>query len=250
MKRFLKRNSSTILTCLGAFGVVATSVMAVKATPKVLTLIENAEEEKGEPLTKLELVKVAGPSYIPAMITGAATITCIFGSNIISRHQQASLMSAYALLDNSYKEYKKKVDELYGEEAGEHVRAEIAKDKYTGDGTLLDDDKELFYDFYSGRFIESTKEEVMKAEYEINKLIVTKGCASLNEFYDLLGLELKPEYELVGWSSAQIYEMYWHSWVEFHHEETAIDDASDSHAGLDCTIIHMPMEPFMDYEEY
>ena len=250
MKEFLKRNSSTILTCVGAFGVVATTVMAVKATPKAVTLLEKAEEDKGEKLSKWETVKVAGPSYIPTVITGAATIACIFGSNIISKHQQATLMSAYALLDNSYKEYKKKVDELYGEEAGEQVRAEIAKDKYTGDGVLEDDSKELFYDFYSGTFFESTKESVMQAEYELNKKIVVNGCASLNEFYELLGIELKPEYELVGWSCAQIYEMYWHSWVEFHHEDTIIDDASDSHAGLDCTIIHMPMEPFIDFQEY
>lgn len=250
MKRFLKRNSSTILTCVGAFGVVATTVMAVKATPKAMMLIEKATEEKGEELTKMEVVKVAGPTYIPTVITGIATIACIFGSNVISKRQQATLMSAYALLDNSYKEYKKKVDELYGEEAGEQIRAEIAKDKYTGDGILEDDDKELFFDFYSGRYFESTKEAVMWAEYELNKAMVINGCASVNEFYELLGIETLPEYELVGWSCAQIQEMYWHSWVEFHHEETIIDDESDGHGGLDCTIVHMPMEPFIDYLEY
>ena len=46
-KLFLKRNSSTILTVVGATGVIATSVMAVKATPKALTMIEKAKEEKG-----------------------------------------------------------------------------------------------------------------------------------------------------------------------------------------------------------
>lgn len=250
MRDFLRRNSSTILTCIGAIGVVATSVMAVKATPKALSLIDKAEDDKGEKLSKWETVKVAGPSYIPTIITGAATIACIFGSNIISKHQQATLMSAYALLDNSYKEYKKKVDELYGEEVGEQVRAEIAKDKYTGDGVLEDDDKELFFDFYSGEYFESTKEDVLWAEYELNKKIVVNGCASLNEFYALLGIKRRPEYELVGWSAAQVYDMYWHSWVEFHHEETIIDDESVGHGGLECTIIHMPMEPFIDYTEY
>ena len=108
MKEFLRRNSSTILTCIGAVGVVATAVMAVKATPKALELIENAKEEKGEELTKIEVVKVAGPTYIPAIVTGVATVACIFGSNVLNKRSQASLMSAYALLDNSYKEYKKK----------------------------------------------------------------------------------------------------------------------------------------------
>ena len=54
---FVKRNASTILTCLGGVGVVATSVMAVKETPKAIRLIEEAEKEKGEELTKCEKVK-------------------------------------------------------------------------------------------------------------------------------------------------------------------------------------------------
>ena len=47
-KRFLRKNGSTILTCVGGVGVVATTVMAVKATPKAIQLIKAAEEEKGE----------------------------------------------------------------------------------------------------------------------------------------------------------------------------------------------------------
>ncbi len=112
VQTFIKRNAQTILTCLGATGVIVTAVMAVKGTPKALTLLENAKEEKGEELTKLEKFKIAGPVYIPAVITGAATIACIFGSNVISKNQQATLMSAYALLDNSYKEYKKKSQKI------------------------------------------------------------------------------------------------------------------------------------------
>lgn len=250
MKEFLRRNSSTILTCIGAVGVVATTVMAVKATPKALNLIEDAKEEKGEELTKWETVKVAGPAYIPAVISGAATIACIVGSNVINKRQQASLMSAYALLDNSYKEYKKKVDELYGEEAGQKVREEIAKDKYTGDGTLEDDDKELFYDFYSGRYFESTKEAVMRAEYELNRELYVNGYACVNKFYEALGIEPRPEYADIGWTCGQLESMYWHTWIEFEHTETAIDDDDDERGGLPCTIVYMPLEPVIDAEYY
>lgn len=250
MKDFIKRNASTILTCVGAAGVVGTAVMAVKATPKALTLIKDAEEEKGEKLTKLEVVKIAGTSYIPAIITGAATIACIFGSNVISKHQQAALMSAYALLDSSYKEYRNKVDELYGEEAGEKVRAEIAKDKYTGDEVSGEDGKELFYDFFSGRYFESTKEAVLWAQYEINRALFVNCAAGLNEYYDFLGLPTRSEYNEIGWACGQMEEMYWHPWIEFDHEETVIDGDSDAHEGLKCTIIHMPMEPVMGYLEY
>ena len=112
IRLFIKRNTPTLLTCLGAAGVVATAVLAVKETPKALNLLENSEKEKGEELTRLEKVKIASPIYIPSVITGMATIACIFGSNIISKSQQATLMSAYALLDNAYKEYRKKTERL------------------------------------------------------------------------------------------------------------------------------------------
>ena len=250
VRLFIKRNASTILTCLGAVGVVATAVMAVKETPKAMTLLENAKEEKGEELTKFEKVKVAGSVYIPSVITGAATIACIFGSNVISKNQQATLMSAYALLDNSYKEYKKKTDELYGEEAGKQIRGEIAKDKYTGDEVSLDDDKELFYDFYSGRYFESTKQEVLWAQYETNRSMFVNYSVGVNEYYDLLGLEPLPEYEMLGWTCGQIEEMYWHPWIEFDNEETVIEPDSEYNEGMKCTIIHMPFEPFIDYLEY
>ena len=103
---FFKKNSSTILTCIGAIGVAATAVMAVKATPKAIAMLDKAKEEKGEELTKLETFKVAAPAYIPATVVGVSTIACIFGANILNKKQQASLMSAYALVDNYYKEYK------------------------------------------------------------------------------------------------------------------------------------------------
>lgn len=249
-KLFINRNASTILTCIGGAGVIVTAVTAVKATPKALTLLEQAKEEKGEELTKLEAFTVAAPMYIPSVITGAATIACIFGANIINKRQQATLMSAYALLDNSYKEYKKKVDDLYGDEAGEQVRSEIAKDKYTGDGLLLDDDKELFYDFYSGRYFESTKEAVLQAEYETNRALFVNCAVGLNEFYSFLGLAEMPEFDDVGWACGQMDEMYWHPWIEFQHEEIVIDEDSSEEAGLECTIIHLPMEPVMGYLEY
>ena len=88
-RRFLKRNASTILTAVGGAGVVATSIMAVKATPKALILLHEAKEEKGDELTLSETIKVAGPVYIPAIITGAATLSCIFGANALNKRQQA-----------------------------------------------------------------------------------------------------------------------------------------------------------------
>ena len=67
-KLFVKRNSSIILTVIGGAGVIATSIIAVRETPKALKLIEDAKEEKGEDLTVFETIKVAGPVYIPSIL--------------------------------------------------------------------------------------------------------------------------------------------------------------------------------------
>lgn len=243
-KRFLKRNSSTILTCVGAAGVIATTITAVKATPKAMLLIQNAEEEKGEKLTKLEVVQVAGPVYIPSIMIGASTIACIFGANALNKRSQAALMSAYALVDNSFKEYKNKVSELYGEETDMRIREELAKDKYEESGIVAEDEKQLFYDEYSKRYFNSTMEDVTKAEYNLNRALALSDYACLNEFYDLLGLPRTDYGDDLGWSVFQLVEMYWHSWIDFHHEKVVMDD------GLECyiiTMVHPPEDDFTDY---
>lgn len=241
-KLFLKKNSSTILTSIGAGGVIVTSIMVAKATPKAIMLLEQAKEEKGEALTKLETVKVAVPTYIPAIVTGATTIACIFGANVLNKRQQAALMSAYALLDNSYKEYKEKVIELYGGESDDQVKKEIVKDKYDP-ALVVEPGKTLFYDDYSGRYFESTTEEVLRAEYELNRR-VANGGAYLNEFYDLLGLIPTDYGDYVGWSANELFETYWEGWVEFDHNKVIMND------GLECMIISMVTPPTHDFESW
>lgn len=241
---FLKRHASTILTCAGGAGVITTSVMAVKATPKALALLENAKEEKGEDLTKLETIKIAGPAYIPSVIIGASTIACIFGANALNKRQQAALMSVYALLDSSYKNYKNKVLELYGEDANQRVKEEIAKDKYDEDPQEVEDGKQLFYDDYSQRYFESTTEDVLRAENELNRMLAMEYGVCLNKFYELLGIERTDYGDYLGWFSGELVEAYWYSWIDFHHTKVVMED------GLECTIITMGMEPTFGFEDY
>lgn len=242
---FVKRNSATILTCVGAAGVVATTVTAVKATPKALLLLEKAKEEKGEELTKLEAVKIAGPVYIPAAVLGVSTLACIFGANVLNKRAQASIMSAYALVDSGYKDYRKKVDELYGDEAGNEVRAGIAKDKYEDQPTpMLEDGKRLYYDYYSSRYFEARPFDVQKAEYEINRTLMMDDGVFLNEWYCLLGLERLEHGDNFGWNTCANMDAYWQTWIDFHHEKVVMDD------GLECIIITFAQEPYPDCEEW
>ena len=247
-KKFVKKNGSTILTVLGAAGVVGTAVMAVKATPKAMELIEQAKEEKGEELSKWEVVQVAGPTYIPSILLGTVTITSIFGANLLSRRTQASLMSAYALLDQTHKEYKNKVKELYGEDGDKLIRTAVVKDNYDEEDQEeyedeYEDGKTLFYDEFSKRYYRVTNETQLRAEYEINKMLSETGGASLNDYYDLLEIDRQDYGEFMGWSAAQMYELYWDSWLHFRHTKVEMDD------GMECWIIDYT-EPFIDYEEY
>ena len=244
-KVFVKKNASTILTCVGGVGVIATAALAVKATPKALERIETAAEEKGEPLSKWETVKLAAPVYIPAAAVGASTIACIFGANILNKRHQAALMSAYAFLDNSYKEYKAKVEEIHGEEASTRIKEEIVRDKYIDNEIHLEDpDKELFYDMFSERYFESTMADVIKAEYEINKKISSLGGAFVNEFYELLDIPQLDHGTSMGWSIGSLMSDKWTQWLDFDHKKVIMDD------GLECCIITMSSEPMFDYEYY
>ena len=103
--RRLKRSTPTILTCLSAFGLVATTVSAVKATPKAMRLIEDAKQTDQYDLSKPEILCLTWKCYIPTVLIGTSTLACIFGANMLSRRQQAALSSAYALVSQSYKEY-------------------------------------------------------------------------------------------------------------------------------------------------
>lgn len=243
-KLFLHRNASTILTCIGGIGVIATSALAVKATPKALRTLEDAKEKKGEELTKFEVVRTAGPAYIPAVITGAATIACIFGANTLNKRQQAALASAYAVLDSSYKEYKDKIKELYGEDADGRVKEKIAKDKYEDLDIQVEDDKQLFFDVLSGRYFESTMKDVISAQYYVNRTMALRDYVYLNEYYDHLGLEpVDYGYEL-GWSTGACLACYWQEWVDFVNQKTVLED------GLECYLVNMLHEPIMNFADF
>lgn len=231
------KRTSTILTILGAAGTIATAVLAVKETPKVLNSLEEAQREKGEDLTKKEIVKTAAPYYIPAAIACAATLSCIFGANVVNKRTQASLMSAYALLDRLHKEYQNKI-KVISEEVDIKAKQEIAKDRYDED-TRIHNGEQVFFDFYSLRYFDSTMEKVRKAEEEVNRLLKERKYVFLNEFYDMLDIPRLDDGGLT-WS---IYDGY--SEVGFNYDVAMIDDGDEG--DVKCCIISFDNEPAIGY---
>ena len=163
--RQLYRSSPTILTVLASVGVVTTTIMAVRATPKAIKILKEAELEKGEDLSKLEIIRAAGPIYIPSVLLGVSTIACIFGAN--------------AMLNESYKQYRKSAKIVYGEDADDKIHAEMAKDAmvstydwgYQVYNMDMDSDSErlLFYDLASKKYFRTTMAAVLNAQYHVNR---------------------------------------------------------------------------------
>lgn len=250
----LKRASPTILTYIGAIGVVATSVMAVRATPKALDFIKEDSRQKhdGDPYayTKIEAVQSCWRCYIPTAFVGLSTISCIFGANILNKRNQASLVSAYAMLSESYKQYREAAKSLYGEDADSKIIAEVAKKKYiSADGCYIHDpdsvsEELLFYDSFSQRYFTSTMSSVLNAQYHVNRNFALRGWSDLNELYDFLGLEEHSGGDVIGWSSDEMLEGGLTPWIDFENRLVEMDD------GLECYIISTLFEPTVLDSDY
>lgn len=237
---FFKKNIATILTGIGTAGVVITAVSAIKATPKALYSIEEAEKEKGDKLSNKEKIITTTHIYLPTIIIGVSTIACILGANVLNKKQQASLISAYALLQKSYNEYRDKVDELY--ENSSIVDKEIAKDVYDNTKpSVSSDEKCLFYDMFSKRYFESNKVDVIAAEYHFNRNFTLRGYATLNELYEFLGVDKIDGGDSIGWSIDAGLSFYGYSWIDFEHDFVTTDD------GMEVCLISMPFAPTSDY---
>lgn len=253
--RAMKKATPTILTCIGAIGVVATAVLTAKATPKALELVkvDSRKNHDGDPnaATKMEAVKSCWKCYVPAAITGAATITCIFSANILNRRQQAALTSAYALVSRSYDDYKRKVKEVYGKEAHDQIMQSISVEKsdpprisapdFLYDSCLdfedANEEERLFYDPFSERYFQATIGQVLQAEYHLNRnFALMGGCIGVNDFYKFLGIkEVKKLADFGWWVSDELY------WIDFNHVKTMVDDGLNGEN--ECYIIEMVYTP-------
>ena len=246
IKNFCNENSMTILSGLGIVGVATTAVLAAKATPKALELLGEKDEYKqevyGEPLTKFEKVLAMAPAYIPAVLTGLATVSCIVGMNRVSKTKQAALMSAYTYLNSTYEEYRRKVKEVFGEEGALKVDEELERELelFNQYGSLHE--KHLFYDELSKRYFEMSLYEIKEAEYKINRMFNFLGSMKLNEVYEFLELAPIEKGEEIGWSAFKDWECLGFSWIELLFEEVTTPD------GMLALSLKFNMDPSADYE--
>lgn len=203
----LTKNAPAILTGVGIAGMIGTTVMAVKATPKAIKLIEEKKEENHvDKLPAIEVVKATWKCYIPAAVTGIGSTACLIRANSISTRRNAALLTAYNLSKTALSEYKDKVVETFGEKKEKAIIDAISKDKVENDPVanrdviVTDKGSTLCYDALFGRYFMSDIDAIKRAENNLNRIIVSNMYASLNEFYAEIGLSRVEIGDSVGWN--------------------------------------------------
>lgn len=217
----ISKHSPEILMGVGIAGMITTTILAVKATPTAMRLIEEEKrrqnrelfgehdtEDRIEKLKPIDVVKVSWKPYIPAAITGVTSVACLIGASSVHTRRNAALATAYKLSETALSEYKEKVIETIGERKEQTVREKVAKDRVK---KYVDGNKEvyitekgdtLFLDPVTKRQFKSDIELIRKAVNKLNYELThdIMGYISLNEFYDEIGLVRTSIGDDLGWN--------------------------------------------------
>ena len=179
--------SPEILVGFGLAGMLTSTVLAVKATPKALDILEEEED-----LNNFEKVKKTWKCYIPAAVGYCASAACIIAATSTQSKRHAVLAGAYKVSETAFIEYRSKVKEMIGEEKEKEVRDSIAKDRVEDRPVFISQGRKggyLCYDMLSGRYFESDIDKIQKVVNEMNYKLLNDNILSLNEFYFELGIK-------------------------------------------------------------
>lgn len=242
----LKKHSPEILVVAGIAGTVVSAVLACKATTKVAEILDetkgtldtihegmetgaiNGQEYTNEDGKKDTVVVYAQTGmklaklYGPAIILGTLSITSILASNNILRKRNVALGTAYAAIDKSFKEYRGRVIERFGEQVDTELKygikakkfEEIEVDPETGKEKKvkktvmvadpnLQSDYAVYFDSKSRNYETNPDYNRMflKAQQAFaNDKLQTRGHLFLNEVLDDLDLPRTPAGQIVGWT--------------------------------------------------
>ena len=222
LRMFISKHSPEILVGVGIAGMVTTTIMAVKATPKALKLIEEAERKNVDKqlddgideadvkngLPPLDVIKAAWKPYIPSVIICGVSIACIVSASSVHVKRNAALAAAYTLSETALTEYKEQVVETIGENKAKTIKDKIAE-KHINENPVNENKvvmtnmgETLCFDPLSGRYFKSDIEQIRKAVNNLNEQMLHDifGYVSLNDFYDELGLDHNNIGDELGWN--------------------------------------------------
>lgn len=243
-KNGIQKHSPEILAGVGVIGTVTSAVMACKATLKLNDILDDCKETRNKikevadnPKYENEYtpedvkkditinytqtaVKIA-KLYAPAVILGSASLGCLLASNDILRKRNAALSAAYMTVDKSFKEYRGRVAERFGEEVEKEIRYNIKAQEIEtvvanedGSETVVMEEAKVMdpnlYSDYAKFFDEANPNWQNDPEYNLmflksqqqyaNDLLKARGRLFLNEVYDMLGIDRTKAGQVVGWT--------------------------------------------------
>lgn len=243
VKLVASKHSPQILTGIGIAGMITATILAVKATPKAMQLIQEEQYDLDvEELTVMETVKAAWKPYIPAIVTGTVSIACLIGANSVSTRRTAALATAYKLSETAFSEYKDKVVETIGENKEQAVKDKVAKSNIEKapvtkrEVIITPSGNTLCFDVISGRYFKSDIETIKKAVNELNRRMLLDMYISLSEFYDEIGLEHIALSDELGWNIDD-------GLMEIDFSSQLADD------GTPCVVIDYHLAPKYDFNK-
>lgn len=211
VKMTASKHSPEILTGLGIAGMITTTVLAVRATPKALELIEDRKDELDiyptEKLPPVETVKATWKCYIPAAITGVTSIACLVGASSVNVRRNAALTAAYNLSATALSEYKEKVIETVGEKKEQIIRDKVAEERINKEPVnqsaiiVSGNGNTRCFDTITKRRFVSDIETIKRIVNELNRRMINgEDYISLNDFYYELGLDGSSVGDELGWN--------------------------------------------------
>lgn len=236
-----KKHTPEILTGIGITGLVSAGVMAVRATPKALMLIEEKKYDYDvEELTKLETIKTTWTCYVPSVIVGGMSVCCLIGASSVNFRRNAALATAYSLSESALKEYQEKVVEVIGEKKEQNVRDAIVKDKIDKNPVtnrevfLTEKGNTLCLDLMSKRYFRTDIDMLKRAVNDLNRRMRDEMFISLNDFYYEIGLDGIKLGDDLGWNIDRGY-------IDLHFSSQLANDETP------CLVIDYEVAPEYDY---
>lgn len=240
-KAVLAKHSPEILTGLGIVGMFSMTVMAVRATPKALVLIENEKNiREGDKLSWQENIKLTYKCYLPSVVIGVVSTICLVEANSINFRRNAALTTAYMLTEATLKDYRSKVIETIGEKKEQVVRDTMAKEKIESKPLenktviLTDKGETLCYDPISDRYFKSDIETLKKTANVLSRRLLDDMYVSLNDFYWEIGLKGIKTGDDIGWNVVD-------GLIEPRFSAQLADDGSP------CLVLDYDIAPRYDY---
>lgn len=240
-KATMVKHSPEILTGIGIAGMMTSTILAVRSTPKALRLLENAQKEKEEALTIMDKTKATWKCYLPSAITGAISVACLICASSVNVKRNAVLATAYSLSETALREYREKVVETIGEKKEQIIKEKIDKDRLeknpvsSSDVIVTRKGDTLCYDRIFGRYFKSDIDTIKRAINEVNRQIVVYGYVSLNDFYREIGLVPVEIGDDLGWNIDD-------RQIDIDFSSQLADD------GTPCLVIRYSIAPKYDFE--